>query len=55
MDMLSNVEAGEFIFRPSSKGPNNITLTWKFYQNNIVHIDIQELNKAPSATIGSKL
>jgi transcription elongation factor SPT6 len=47
---------GEFLFRPSSKGTNNITLTWKFYNGgNIVHIDIQEHEKAPGATIGSKL
>jgi transcription elongation factor SPT6 len=33
-------ENGEFIFRPSSKGINNITLTWKFFFNNYVHADI---------------
>jgi transcription elongation factor SPT6 len=46
---------GEYIFRPSSKGPNNLTLTWKFYTNNIVHIDIEELEKPVGANIGSKL
>jgi transcription elongation factor SPT6 len=55
IELLKDLDSGEFIFRPSSKGPDNITLTWKFFQNNIVHIDIQEFEKAPGATIGSKL
>jgi transcription elongation factor SPT6 len=46
---------GEFIFRPSSKGPDNITLTWKFYTHNIVHLDIIEYEKVVGASIGSKL
>lgn len=46
---------GEFIFRPSSKGTNNITLTWKFYSNNYIHHDIAEHDKPMGATIGSKL
>lgn len=53
--MLQDQSVGEFIFRPSSKGTENITLTWKFYKNNVVHIDIAEHEKAPGATIGSKL
>lgn len=48
-------DIGEFYFRPSSKGDKNITLTWKFFEGNIVHIDIKELDKAPGANIGSKL
>lgn len=31
VDFLQDKEAGEYVFRPSSKGENNITLTWKFY------------------------
>lgn len=33
----------------------NITLTWKFYIGNIVHIDIQEHDKPVGASIGSRL
>jgi transcription elongation factor SPT6 len=55
VELLKGLEYGEFVFRPSSKGPDNITLTWKFYNNNIVHIDIQEFEKAIGASIGSKL
>jgi len=52
---LQDREIGDFIFRPSSKGPDNITLTWKFYTNNLVHIDIKEIDKPPGASIGNKL
>lgn len=43
------------MFRPSSKGPDNITLTWKFFNNNIVHLDIEERDKAIGASIGNIL
>jgi transcription elongation factor SPT6 len=52
---LKREDNGEFYFRPSSKGTNHLTLTWKFYESNIVHIDIQEFDKAIGANIGSKL
>lgn len=46
---------GDYIFRPSSKGVDNINLTWKFYNSNIVHIDIVESDKPTGASIGNKL
>jgi len=52
---LTESEVGDFIFRPSTRSDNNITLTWKFWKKNIVHIDIQEEEKPPGATIGAKL
>ncbi|CDW91618.1 transcription elongation factor spt6 [Stylonychia lemnae] len=52
---LQDKEIGEFLFRPSSLGENNITLTWKFYTGNIVHINIVEHEKPVGASIGSKL
>jgi transcription elongation factor SPT6 len=52
---LADKDIGDYIFRPSSKGENNITLTWKFYVNNIVHIDIKEENKPIGASIGNTL
>jgi hypothetical protein len=30
-------------------------LTWKFYSNNIAHLDIEELDKPIGASIGTKL
>jgi len=55
LEKLANADIGEFIFRPSSRGPDNLTLTWKFFDNNFVHIDIKEDMKAPGASIGAKL
>ena len=52
---LADKENGEFLFRPSSKGTDNINLTWKFHNKNLVHIDIIESDKPPGASIGNKL
>ena len=46
---------GDFLFRPSSKGSNNLNITWKFYHNNIVNIDIKEGYKGPNDIISSIL
>lgn len=54
-ELQARDDFGDFIFRPSSKGPDNLTLTWKFYHNNIVHIDIQETDKPVGASIGNRL
>lgn len=53
--MLKKEDNGEFFIRPSSKGINHLTLTWKFYEGNVVHLDIVESPKAFGETIGSKL
>jgi hypothetical protein len=37
---LNESEVGDFIFRPSTRSENNITLTWKFWRKTLVHIDI---------------
>ena len=50
LQSLKKEDNGEFYFRPSSRGVDNLTLTWKFFENNIVHIDIKE-----TENIGSKL
>ncbi len=55
IEYLSERKTGDFVFRPSSKGPNNLTLTWKFYKHTYSHIDIVEDDKPTGASIGSKL
>jgi transcription elongation factor SPT6 len=55
MELLRLADIGEFCFRPSSRGLDHLSCTWKFYENNIVHLDIVEHNKAPGAQIGSRL
>jgi transcription elongation factor SPT6 len=52
---LRNKEIGECIFRPSSMGNNNITLSYKFYKQIICHLDITEEDKLPGENIGKKL
>ena len=54
IEYLRSRETGDYLFRPSSKGVNNITLTWNFYRHVYSHIDIVEEDKIPGATIGSK-
>jgi transcription elongation factor SPT6 len=49
---LTSKEDGEYVFRPSSKGINNITLTWKFFNTCFVNLDIQEQEKPAGAVIG---
>jgi transcription elongation factor SPT6 len=52
---LRNKDIGECIFRPSSMGNNNITLSYKFYKQIICHLDITEEDKQPGENIGKKL
>ena len=55
-ELLENAESGEFIFRPSSKGTDHLTLTYKFHDE-FVHVDILEEDK-PSKNelvLGTKL
>ena len=52
---LADSEVGDFVFRPSTRSENSITLTWKFWKKNFVHIDIVEQGKQPGAAIGSRL
>ena len=55
IDILRNKDIGEYMFRPSSKGMNNITLSWKFYKNVYSHIDIIEEDKTNYGTLSNKL
>lgn len=42
INYLSEKPDGSFVFRPSSKGSDFINLTWKFYDEVIVHLTIKE-------------
>ena len=54
-EILRNKDIGECIFRPSSRGHDHLTLSWKFYKFIIAHVDIIEHDKLPGASIGSRL
>ena len=51
LSLLKNADCGEYYFRPSSRGSNHLTCTWKFFENIIVHLDIieEEGSKAAGA------
>ena len=48
-------QLNNFVFRPSSYGPDHLTLTWRFFRRNIVHLDIEEHRKKPDSLIGELL
>jgi len=52
---LTEKDIGESIIRPSSKGNDHLTLTWKFYNNIYIHIDISERDKPNQLSIGKSL
>lgn len=54
-NMMSTMEQGEVIFRPSSKGADHLTVTWKVADNIYQHIDIREEGKENMFSIGQSL
>eukprot|EP00826_Nyctotherus_ovalis_P035984 TRINITY_DN3143_c0_g5_i1.p1 TRINITY_DN3143_c0_g5~~TRINITY_DN3143_c0_g5_i1.p1 ORF type:complete len:1087 (+),score=289.66 TRINITY_DN3143_c0_g5_i1:179-3439(+) len=55
IEYLRNKEVGEFVFRPSSRGEDHLTLTYKFYKNTYSHVDVVEGDKLPGMALGRKL
>ena len=55
IEFLRNKEIGDFVYRPSSKGCNYLTLSWKFNHNSYSHIEIEEIEKTAGNSLGSKL
>lgn len=53
--LLMSMDQGEAIFRPSSKGPDHLTVTWKVDTDILQHIDIQEQDKPTQFSIGKTL
>ena len=52
---LAEREIGDFVIRPSSKGPDHLNITWKLSAENIVHLDIAEGMKGPNEMISKHL
>ena len=53
--MLAAMDLGDCIIRPSSKGQDHLTVTWKVFENIYSHIDIREEGKANSFSLGQSL
>ena len=51
---LFNKDIGECIFRPSSRGQDHLTCTWKFYDFIYTHLDIIEEGKPALNMLGTK-
>jgi transcription elongation factor SPT6 len=52
---LADKDPGEYIIRPSSRGYDHLTITWKFYGGLFVHIDVKEENKVAPVMLGRTL
>jgi transcription elongation factor SPT6 len=52
---LSQRLDGECVVRPSTKGNNHISITWRVYEGIYQHLDVLELQKENEWTLGKKL
>jgi transcription elongation factor SPT6 len=55
IDYLSERDVGDFVIRPSSKGMDNLNITWKLSSENIVHLDVREGPKGQNDIISKTL
>lgn len=53
--ILANMDQGECIIRPSSKGADHLTVTWKVADGVLQHIDIKEEGKMNAFSLGRSL
>lgn len=42
LEFIKDKVTGDFVIRPSSQGPEFLTITWKFYNQVIVHLNVRE-------------
>ncbi|KAL3212419.1 hypothetical protein MRX96_035920 [Rhipicephalus microplus] len=50
--LLSTMDQGDVIIRPSSKGVDHLTVTWKVYDGILQHIDVKEQGKENAFSLG---
>lgn len=48
IEYINEQPRGDFVIRPSSRGPEFLTITWKFYEDCIVHLTVREDGKIPN-------
>lgn len=53
--IMATLEQGEAIIRPSSKGANHLTVTWKVTDDILQHIDVREEGKENAFSLGQSL
>ena len=52
---LEGMEQGEVIIRPSSKGVDHLTVSWKVGEGVVQHVDVKEEGKVNSFSLGRSL
>lgn len=55
MKIMASMDQGEAIIRPSSKGSDHLTATWKVCDEIYQHIDVREEGKENAYTLGTSL
>lgn len=55
VQLLRDMDIGEAIIRPSSKGNNHLTVTWKISRGCYQHVDVIEERKMNEFSIGKRL
>ncbi|XP_073421622.1 transcription elongation factor SPT6 [Dendrobates tinctorius] len=53
--MMETMDQGDVIIRPSSKGENHLTVTWKVSEGIYQHVDVREEGKENAFSLGSTL
>lgn len=53
--MMETMDQGDVIIRPSSKGENHLTVTWKVSDGIYQHVDIREEGKENAFSLGATL
>ncbi|CAJ0958201.1 unnamed protein product [Ranitomeya imitator] len=53
--MMETMDQGDVIIRPSSKGENHLTVTWKVCEGIYQHVDVREEGKENAFSLGSTL
>lgn len=53
--LLRNMDQGEVVVRPSSKGTDHLTVTWKVADEVYQHIDVREVGKENTFSLGTSL
>eukprot|EP00026_Physarum_polycephalum_P000177 Phypoly_transcript_00177.p1 GENE.Phypoly_transcript_00177~~Phypoly_transcript_00177.p1 ORF type:complete len:1792 (+),score=500.68 Phypoly_transcript_00177:82-5457(+) len=50
---LADKPIGEVVIRPSSKAPDHLTFSWKFFDGVYIHTDVQVRDKKSARSLGS--
>uniref|UniRef100_A0A8C2ZF95 SPT6 homolog, histone chaperone and transcription elongation factor n=1 Tax=Cyclopterus lumpus TaxID=8103 RepID=A0A8C2ZF95_CYCLU len=53
--MMETLDQGDLIIRPSSKGENHLTVTWKVAEGIYQHVDVREEGKENAFSLGHTL